>query len=95
MIFVKVTADGIEMKGHAMRKGTDGIDRACTAVSVLTCNLINSLKDLAGEKIRAEKGAGMTVIEWQELSDKGKLLIDSWFLGLSDINREYECIQFI
>lgn len=24
-----------------------------------------------------------------------KLLLDSWFLGLTDINREYNCITFL
>ena len=42
MIEVKITNQGIRMKGHAGRLGSDGIDRACTAVSALTCNLINT-----------------------------------------------------
>ena len=58
-----------------------GFDRVCAAVSALTCNLINSLKDLTGDRIRAETASGMTVIEWEDLSDGGKLLVDSWFLG--------------
>ncbi len=95
MITISIRQDGIEMKGHACRKENDGIDRACTAISALTCNLINSLKDLTNDKIESEAQSGLTMIKWQELSDKGKLLVDSWFLGLSDINREYNCIQFI
>ena len=94
MIIVKITDHSIWMSGHACRKSLDGIDRACAAVSALTCNLINSLKDLTGDRIRAETASGMTVIEWEDLSDGGKLLVDSWFLGLTDINREYNCIEF-
>ena len=41
------------MKGHACRKENDGIDRACTAVSALTCNLINSMNDLTDDKIES------------------------------------------
>ena len=36
----------------------------------------------------------MAVVEWEDLSDGGKLLIDAWFLGLADINREHNCIEF-
>lgn len=94
MIKVKLTSKKIYVSGHAGRKGPDGIDRACAAVSVLTCNLVNSLEDLAGEKISTDLECGMAVIEWEELSDKGKLLVDSWYLGMTEINREYNCIQF-
>ena len=94
MIIVKITDHSIWMSGHACRKSSDGIDRACAAVSALTCNLINSLRDLSGVWIRAAAGSGMTEITWKELSEKGKLLVDSWFLGLTDINREYNCITF-
>jgi len=34
-----------------------------------------------------ETASGMTVIEWEDLSDGGKLLIDSWFLGLQCLAR--------
>lgn len=46
MIQITITPNNIHMTGHACRKGSDGIDRACAAVSALTCNLINSLRDL-------------------------------------------------
>ena len=72
MITVTVKDKKISMSGHACRKDSSGIDRACAA----------------------DTGSGMTVIEWENLSDGGKLLIDSWFLGLTDINREYNCIEF-
>ena len=88
MITIKITDRSIRMNGHACQKSPDGIDRVCAAVSALTCNLIN------GDRIRAETASGMTVIEWEDLSDGGKLLVDSWFLGLTDINREYNCIEF-
>ena len=95
MIEMTITLSNIHMTGHACRKDLDGIDRACAAVSALTCNLIDSLNDLTGDRIRADTGSGRTVIEWERLSDRGKLLLDSWFLGLTDINREYNCITFL
>lgn len=94
MVSIQITEHGIQMYGHAQRKDVDGIDRACAAVSALTCNLINSLRDLTGDRIRANTESGTAIVEWENLSDGGKLLVDSWFLGITDINREYNCIQF-
>lgn len=94
MIKVQVTEHGIRMEGHADHYH-DGCDRVCAAVSALTCNLINSLQELTNNRIRADTDSGMTVIEWGKLSDSGKLLVDSWFLGLAAINQEYSCITFI
>ena len=94
MISIQITEHGIQMSGHAQFRGSDGIDRACAAVSALTCSLINSLRDLTGDRIRADTESGMAIVEWENLSDGGKLLVDSWFLGLTDINREYNCIEF-
>jgi uncharacterized protein YsxB (DUF464 family) len=94
MIHVRVHKNGIEMYGHA-ECSVNGQDIVCAAISALTCSLINSLSDLAMENIRQETGSGMTVIAWQKLTDKGKLLVDSWYLALLDINREYNCIKFI
>lgn len=94
MISIQITEHGVQMSGHACRKGTDGIDRACAAISALTCSLINSLLELSGDRIRADTTSGMAIIEWENLSDGGKLLVDSWFLGITEVNKEYSCIQF-
>ncbi len=94
MIEVKVSEHEIRMQGHA-GKSIRGQDIVCAAVSALTCNLINSLQELTDNHIRADTSSGMTVIEWEELSELGKLLVDSWLLGLTDINRKYDCIRFV
>lgn len=94
MIKVKITQHGIHMQGHAGHS-VNGQDIVCAAISALTCSLINSLQDLSGEHISTDTGSGMTVIRWQRLSDKGKLLVDSWFLAMADINQKYNCIQFV
>lgn len=94
MIGVSITPDGIRMQGHA-GKSINGQDIVCAAVSALTCNLINSLQELTDNRIRADTSSGLTVIEWEELSEPGKLLVDSWFLGISAINQEHNCIRFI
>lgn len=94
MINVSIKAGGIRMQGHA-GKGINGQDIVCAAISALTCNLINSLQELTDNRIRADTASGMTVIEWEELSEPGKLLVDSWFLGVSAVNQEHNCIRFI
>ena len=85
MINVEITERSIRLSGHACRKASDGIDRACAAVSALTCSLINSLQDLTHDRVQAMAESGMTVIRWENLSDGGKLLLDARFLGLTEI----------
>lgn len=94
MITVRINEHGVRMNGHAGCR-VNGQDLVCAAVSALTCSLINSLRDLARDKIEAWTDSGLTVIEWQKLTDKGKLLVDSWYLALVDINSEYSCIKFL
>lgn len=94
MIIVKVREYGICMCGHAGCREDTGVDRACAAVSALTCNLINSLRDLTGDEILSETRSGFSTISWENLTENGKLLVDSWYLGISDINNEYNCIEF-
>lgn len=94
MIKVKVRPDGIRMDGHANRH-INGQDIVCAGVSALTCGLINALQDLTGDCICADTGSGMTVIKWQKLSDKGRTLVDAWFLGIAAINQEYNCIEYL
>lgn len=95
MIKIQVTKTGIRMDGHASEyRSMDG-NIVCAAISALTCTLIIALETLSGSRIRAETGDGLTVIEWQELSDTGKTLVDAWFLGISEINNKYDCISFI
>lgn len=94
MIEVKKTEHGIRMRGHAGYH-KNGQDIVCAAVSALTCNLINSLEELTDNRIRADTDHGLTVIQWERLSDKGKLLVDSWMLGLTAINQTYNCIKFV
>ena len=94
MIKVEINEHGIRMEGHAGYYH-DGRDRVCAAVSALTCNLINSLQELTDNRIRAKTDDGITVIEWEQLSESGKLLVDSWFLGITAIDQEYNCITFV
>ena len=94
MVQAKIFSRGIQMHGHADRS-VNGQDIVCSAISALTCNLINSLEDLTDNRIRAETASGKTIIEWEHLDDRGQLLVDSWFIGITAINQEYNCIEFV
>lgn len=93
MITVRITNNGIRMDGHAGYH-IDGQDIVCSAVSALTCTLIMGLKELTDNRIRAETGDGMTQIYWGELDRDGHLLVDTWYIGLTAINDQYNCITF-
>lgn len=92
MIKVQITNNGIRMDGHAGHR-INGQDIVCSAVSALTCTLIMGLQELTDNRIRADTDDGMTCIYWGNLDKDGKLLVDTWYLGLMAINEEYNCIS--
>ena len=94
MIRVAVRSTGITMDGHA-GCGRHGIDIVCAAVSALTCGLIHALQSLTDNRIRADTDSGQARICWEKLDDSGRLLVDSWFLAITDINMDYQCIEYV
>lgn len=38
---------------------------------------------------------GNICIEWQTVNETGKVLIDTWFLGICGIAAEYPVIEFL
>lgn len=75
MINVEITERSIRLSGHACRKASDGIDRACAAVSALTCSLINSLQDLTRQSSsnggkRNDSNQMGEFIRWRETSGR-------------------------
>ena len=91
MIKVRITNNGIRMDGHAGHR-INGQDIVCSAVSALTCTLIMGLQELTDNRIRADTDDGMMCIYWGDLDKDGKLLVDTWYLGLMAINEQYNCI---
>lgn len=94
MIELKIRDKLIHMEGHAGYHEA-GRDIVCAGISALTCNLVIAMRDLTQNRIRADTKSGKMEITWDELDDKGKLLIDAWFIGISAINEEYQCIKFL
>ncbi len=92
MIVVTMSRTGVDISGHA---GYDkqGRDIVCAAVSVLAYNLVLSLEALTTDQVFVEERQGYTEIIWNDLSERGRTLVDSFFLGICAIERDYPGIQ--
>ena len=88
MIAVSVRKDGISVLGHS-GYAPAGKDIVCAAVSTLVCTLVNSLDALTKDKIEYQISDGTGIIRYGDLSDAGKLLVDSFFIGVSAISEQY------
>lgn len=78
----------ITVFGHA-RYAPFGRDIVCAAVSALFQNFLFSMHKLTTDEIKTDIRAGNSVIEYGNLSDSGKLLVDSFFVGAKMIADEY------
>jgi uncharacterized protein YsxB (DUF464 family) len=88
MIEVIVRKDGITVSGHAYY-APSGQDIICAAVSSLTQTLIKSIEDLTEDKIQYSISPGRVDIEYENLSEKSRALVDSFFVGIVMIASEY------
>lgn len=88
MIVVNITQTGLTVDGHAGYAET-GKDIICAAVSALAQGLIHSLDALTDDRIFYQIKGGHIDIEYKNLSEQGKLLIDSFFIAVSDIQLSY------
>lgn len=88
MIVVDVRKDGITVAGHA-EYAEAGKDIVCAGVTALTQTLIKSIGDLTEDKIEYEISLGRADIHYGNLSEAGKLLVDSFFIGICMIADEF------
>ena len=88
MIVVNITQTGLTVDGHAVYAET-GNDIICAAVSALAQGLIHSLDALTDDRISYQIREGHIGIKYENLSEQGKLLIDSFFIAVSDIQMTY------
>ena len=88
MITIEIGLDKLEVRGHAgyAKKGNDIV---CAAIAALSLGLVHSLEALAEDKVSHEISSGYLKIEYENLSERGKLLIDSFFITASDIQCAY------
>ena len=88
MIEVNVRLVGITIEGHA-GYAEAGKDIVCAGVTALVENLIDSIEGLASDTIQYEISPGKADIHYKDLSETGKLLVDSFFLGICSIEHEF------
>lgn len=88
MIAVSVRKDGIEINGHAGYAET-GKDIVCSGVTALTQTFIRSMQGLTRDEIEYEVLSGRADIHYRNLSEEGKLLVDSFFIGICQIADEF------
>ena len=81
MIVVSVRKDGVTVSGHANYAET-GKDIVCAGVTALVQGLIKSIEDFISDKIQYDITPGRADIHFKDLSGAGKLLVDSFFLGI-------------
>ena len=88
MIAVRVRLDGITIDGHA-GYAEAGKDIVCAGVTALTENLIDSIESLTKDEIQYEISPGRVDMHYKDLSEDGKLLVDSFFLGICGIEQDF------
>ena len=88
MIVVEVREDHVAVTGHA-RYAERGKDIVCAAVSVLFQNMCNSIQAFTCDRVRIRTDPGDSRIDFKELTESGKLLVDSFFCGICAISSEY------
>lgn len=88
MIGVNVRKDGITVSGHA-GYAEAGKDIVCAGVTTLVQTLVSAIKGLTRDEIQYEISPGRADIHYRDLSEEGKLLVDSFFIGICQIADEF------
>lgn len=88
MIAVSARKNKITVSGHAGYAAA-GKDIVCAGVTALTMSLVKSLNDLTEDNIDYEMSPGKVDVHYGNLSEAGKLLVDSFFIGICLIANEY------
>ena len=88
MIVVGVRKDWITVSGHA-GYAEAGKDIVCAGVTALVQGLIKSIEDLTSDQIQYDIAPGRADIQFKDLSGAGKLLVDSFFLGICAVERDF------
>ncbi len=88
MIAISVRKDGIEIHGHA-GYAEAGKDIVCAGMTALTQTLVRSMQRLTRNRIEYEVSLGRVDIHYGNLSEEGKLLVDSFFIGVCLIADEF------
>ena len=81
---------GFQTEGHA-EYADPGQDIVCAAVSALIITTVNSLDEFTEEKVEVGEDDGYVSIHFKTNpnTERGKLLMDSLILGLTEIEHSY------
>jgi uncharacterized protein YsxB (DUF464 family) len=88
MITITHESGCIKLIGHA-GYAPHGQDVVCAAVSTLLQAFCLSIYKLTQDEVKTDLKPGNAVIEYGNLSESGKLLVDSFFVGAKMIADEF------
>lgn len=88
MIEASVQKDEIRVLGHS-GYAPPGQDIVCAAVSTLTQGLIASIEGLTDDRPDYTIAPGVFILKIKDLSEKSKLLVDSFFVGICGVADAY------
>ena len=80
MIEVKIRPDEITLFGHA-NYAVAGQDIVCAGATALVRTLIRSIEDLTRDEIEYEVSPGWVDIQYGNLSEKARTLVDPFSLA--------------
>ena len=78
----------ITVRGHA-GYAEHGKDIVCASISTLTQIFVASVEEMTDDKLKCEIRAGNAQITYDNLSDKSKVLLQSFLLGVKMIAKSY------
>ena len=87
MITIYNINDRISVEGHA-DYGPYGQDIVCSAISTLLQTYIESVANLSSDEIYSI-GEGRAFVEHKALSEQGKVLKESFFIGINGVASAY------
>lgn len=85
---VKTGPEKLELLGHA-GYAENGKDIVCAGTTALTQTLIESIEALTDDKPEYTVSTGVFCLEIKNLSEKAKILVDSFFIGICMIAEEF------
>jgi uncharacterized protein YsxB (DUF464 family) len=88
MITITHHNNTITVKGHA-GYAPHGQDIVCASISALVQVFVASVEELSSDKLKCEISAGNAFIEYENLSEKSRTLLDSFFIGCRLIADSY------
>lgn len=88
MIEVKIQEKEISVSGHA-NYAAFGNDIVCAGITALTQTFIKSIQDLTDDEIQFDIQPGTAYVKYEDLSEKSRTLVDSFFIGICQIADEF------